>query len=33
VIATSHVGGFTEESVDRATEVAVANLLDSLGTR
>jgi D-3-phosphoglycerate dehydrogenase len=33
VIATSHVGGFTEESVDRATAVAVANLLDSLGSR
>jgi D-3-phosphoglycerate dehydrogenase / 2-oxoglutarate reductase len=33
VIATSHIGGFTEESVDRATEVAVANLLESLGDR
>jgi D-3-phosphoglycerate dehydrogenase len=33
VIATSHVGGFTEESVDRATVVAVANLLESLGER
>jgi D-3-phosphoglycerate dehydrogenase len=31
VIATSHIGGFTEESVDRATEVAVDNLLESLG--
>ena len=31
VIATSHIGGFTEESVDRATTIAVANLLDSLG--
>lgn len=30
VIATSHIGGFTDESVDRATEVAVANLLDAL---
>jgi D-3-phosphoglycerate dehydrogenase len=31
VIATSHIGGFTEESVNRATTMAVANLLDSLG--
>lgn len=31
VIATPHIGGFTEESVDRATEAAVDNLLDSLG--
>ena len=30
VIATSHIGGFTDESVDRATEAAVANLLDAL---
>lgn len=30
VIATSHVGGFTAESVDRATEVAVENLLAEL---
>jgi D-3-phosphoglycerate dehydrogenase len=31
VIATSHIGGFTDESVDRATEAAVANLLAVLG--
>jgi D-3-phosphoglycerate dehydrogenase len=31
VIATSHIGGYTAESVDRATATAVANLLDSLG--
>jgi len=30
VIATPHIGGFTDESIDRATEVAVDNLLDSL---
>lgn len=30
VIATSHIGGFTEESVDRATEIAAANLLNAL---
>jgi D-3-phosphoglycerate dehydrogenase / 2-oxoglutarate reductase len=30
VIATPHIGGFTEESIDRATEVAVDNLLDTL---
>lgn len=30
VIATSHIGGFTEESIDRATEIAVSNLLESL---
>lgn len=30
VIATSHIGGFTTESVDRATEMAVANLLQTL---
>lgn len=32
VIATSHIGAFTEESVDRATEIAVKNLLDSIGS-
>ncbi len=30
VLATPHVGGFTDESVDRATAVAVDNLLASL---
>ena len=30
VIATSHIGGFTEESVDRATQIAVDNLLQAL---
>ena len=30
VIATSHIGAFTEESVDRATEIAVANLVEAL---
>lgn len=30
VIATSHIGGFTTESVNRATETAVKNLLDFL---
>lgn len=30
VIATTHIGGFTSESVDRATETAVTNLLDFL---
>lgn len=30
VIATSHIGGFTEESVDRVTELAVDNLLRAL---
>jgi len=30
VIATPHIGGFTEESIDRATEAAVDNLLESL---
>ena len=30
VIATSHIGGYTEESVDRATEMAIANLLEEL---
>ncbi len=31
VIATPHIGGFTEESVARASSVAVENLLASLG--
>ncbi|MEO5614003.1 MAG: NAD(P)-dependent oxidoreductase [Cypionkella sp.] len=31
VILTSHIGGFTNESVARATSVAVANLLNGLG--
>jgi D-3-phosphoglycerate dehydrogenase len=31
VIATSHIGGYTEESVDRSTTITVANLLDALG--
>jgi D-3-phosphoglycerate dehydrogenase len=31
VLATPHVGGFTDESIDRATEAAVANLLEALG--
>jgi D-3-phosphoglycerate dehydrogenase / 2-oxoglutarate reductase len=30
VIATPHIGGFTDESVDRATEVAIDNLLAAL---
>lgn len=30
VIATPHVGGFTDESIDRATEMAVENLLAAL---
>ena len=30
VIATSHIGGYTEESVERSTAIAVANLLDVL---
>ena len=30
VIATSHIGGFTDESVDRATEIAAANLVATL---
>jgi phosphoglycerate dehydrogenase-like enzyme len=30
VIATPHIGGFTEESIRRAVEVAVANLLENL---
>ncbi len=31
VIATPHVGGFTQESVDRAMQMAVENLLAELG--
>lgn len=31
VIATSHIGGYTVQSVERATEIAVTNLLDALG--
>jgi D-3-phosphoglycerate dehydrogenase len=31
VVATSHIGGFTEESVSKATRIAVVNLLDALG--
>ncbi|MBB2971753.1 phosphoglycerate dehydrogenase [Mesorhizobium sp. RMAD-H1] len=30
VIATSHIGGFTAESVDRATRIAARNLLSAL---
>lgn len=30
VIATAHIGGFTDESVARATEFAVRNILDTL---
>ena len=30
VIATSHIGGFTAESVDRATQIAADNLLAAL---
>lgn len=30
IIATPHVGGFTDESVDRAVDVAVDNLLEAL---
>lgn len=30
VVATSHIGGFTEESVSKATRIAVANLLEAL---
>jgi D-3-phosphoglycerate dehydrogenase len=33
VIATPHVGGLTDESVDRAVAAAVTNLLDALGTK
>ncbi|MCB1497366.1 MAG: phosphoglycerate dehydrogenase [Bauldia sp.] len=32
VVATSHIGGFTEESVSRATEAAIRNLLDALAS-
>ena len=32
VIATSHIGAFTEESVDRATIIAVTNLLATIGS-
>ncbi len=32
VIAASHIGGFTEESVERTTVAAVANLLDALAS-
>jgi phosphoglycerate dehydrogenase-like enzyme len=31
VIATPHIGGFTDESVDRAVDIAVDNLLAALG--
>lgn len=31
VIATSHIGGFTDESVDRATAIAVRQLLETIG--
>ena len=31
VIATPHIGAFTNESVSRACEAAVENLLDCLG--
>ena len=30
VVATSHIGGFTEESVDRATRIAANNLIAAL---
>jgi len=30
VVATPHLGGFTKESVDRATLAAVENLIDSI---
>jgi len=30
VIVTPHIGGFTEESIQRASEVAIDNLLDAL---
>jgi D-3-phosphoglycerate dehydrogenase / 2-oxoglutarate reductase len=33
VIATSHIGGFTDDSVDRATTIAVANLIEALEGR
>lgn len=32
VIPTPHIGGFTDQSIDRATEAAVDNLLKALGT-
>ncbi|MBY2912340.1 phosphoglycerate dehydrogenase [Rhizobium leguminosarum] len=32
VIATSHIGGFTVESVDRATQIAADNLLSALSS-
>jgi len=32
VIATPHLGGFTEESVDRATKEAVENIITTLGS-
>lgn len=32
VIATPHVGGFTDESIDRATKAAIDNLLEELAT-
>ncbi len=31
VIATSHIGGYTQESVDRAATIAVQNLIERLG--
>jgi D-3-phosphoglycerate dehydrogenase len=30
VIATPHIGGFTDESVTRATQFAVSNILETL---
>ena len=30
VLLSSHIGGFTKESVDRATEIAIKNILDEL---
>ncbi|MBY3075382.1 oxidoreductase [Rhizobium laguerreae] len=33
VIASSHIGGYTEESVNRATEMAVFNLMESFGLK
>jgi D-3-phosphoglycerate dehydrogenase / 2-oxoglutarate reductase len=33
VLATSHIGGFTDESVERATQTAVANLIAVLSSR
>ena len=32
VIATPHIGGFTNESIDRAAEAAIDNLLEELAT-